>query len=242
MNKDEFLPYAPDCVGDQVRVDHDACSAGADTKRRLYIKRLTDGTVLAYCHNCGESGYHRSKIKNITYKSRKTSLVLNPKDIRMPQDSIHDTSLWPKEALMWLFKYGITLVEIKERGIAYSPKFGRVCFPLYMHGDYIGWQGRSLDESTNPPKYLTMVDQRRSGGNVALMQSSTASSKNEVVLVEDLVSAIKVSRQVDCGCTLGTHPTTEAITGLVNITVRRYLVRQRQAEKSKKHKPIYSGS
>lgn len=212
MNKNEFVPYAPDVRGEQVRVDHDGCSAGTDTKRRLYIKRLTDGTVLAYCHNCGESGYYRYKVRNINYLLRKPTVVTHPKDIRMPSDSILDTSLWPKEALSWLYQYGITSEEIKERGIAYSPSYGRVCFPLYMDGEYIGWQGRSLDESTNPPKYLTMVDRSRAGGNAAEFGSvlnGNTLRDSRVVIVEDCLSAIKISRLLPAVCTLGTHPTDE---------------------------------
>ena len=50
--------------------NHEGCTAGEDTRQRLYITRLNDGTLLAYCHNCGGRGYSRSNsVTNIhTYR------------------------------------------------------------------------------------------------------------------------------------------------------------------------------
>ncbi len=44
--------------GEQIHVNHTNCTAGADTKRRLYITRKEDNAhiLLSYCHNCSLHG------------------------------------------------------------------------------------------------------------------------------------------------------------------------------------------
>lgn len=43
-----------------VRMNHDDCPAGQDTRQRLYITRTIDNTFLAYCHNCGGKAWRRA--------------------------------------------------------------------------------------------------------------------------------------------------------------------------------------
>ena len=66
----EFMEDAPIELGAQVHVNHEGCPEGLDRKKRLYIKRLPDNSVLAYCHHCGSSGYYADKITNIHTKNR----------------------------------------------------------------------------------------------------------------------------------------------------------------------------
>ena len=44
--------------GETVRINHDPCPSGVDTKRRLYITRVQADPrkVIAYCHNCQDDG------------------------------------------------------------------------------------------------------------------------------------------------------------------------------------------
>lgn len=212
LNKSEFLPYAPNSSDDhQVRINHDDCPAGVDTRQRLYIKRLKDGTVVAFCHNCGESGVSKSKIRNIySYIKSSLSYAISSKDLRMPVDGLSDPLQWPTQAQAWLYKYGLTRTEIIARGITYSPQYGRIVFPLYMGGNYIGWQGRSLDQTLNPPKYINRLDKGRTVGNCGEVAAYPPAS-DHVVLCEDMVSSVKVSRQINAICTLGTNPTDEVI-------------------------------
>ena len=55
-----ILANAPSNIGQQVSINHAGCSAGNDTKHRLYIKR-TDRGIVAYCHHCSESGFANDK-------------------------------------------------------------------------------------------------------------------------------------------------------------------------------------
>lgn len=215
MRSNEFIHDAPSTPGEQVHVNHEGCRAGVDTKKRLYIKRTHDGTVVAYCHHCGESGVSRSKYRHISsYSTPKPTSVSHTRDIRLPVDVLKNTSMWPKAAIGWLLKYGISFKEITDYGITFSPRYNRICFPLYMDGVYIGWQGRSLDPDADPPKYLTMVDPKNPNGNVACYIKGGTSDK--CVLVEDCVSAIKVCRQVSTVSLLGSHLKDDSIVWIAN--------------------------
>lgn len=223
LNPSEYLEYAPQEPGGQVHINHEGCSAGVDRKKRLYIKRLPDNSVLAYCHHCSMSGIYRPKVTNIHLKVKSNPVVVkDPKDIRLPLDIVKDTTLWPSTATGWLIKYGITKDEVNNNGIVYSPSHNRLLFPLYMDGDYIGWQGRALVQDKTVPKYITTVDSNRLDGNCGVC--SRASNNPSGVLVEDCLSAIKVSRHgVDGIALLGSHPTPEVINWIAskynNITI-----------------------
>lgn len=41
-------------TGATYRMDHKDCTAGTDTRRRLYITHDSSGDMLVYCHNCGQ--------------------------------------------------------------------------------------------------------------------------------------------------------------------------------------------
>ena len=74
----DFEHHVPDSLGEQVNVNHVACTAGLDTKKRLYIKRTEKNgrdIILAYCHHCGFSGVRMEsshKIKKGRADSRST--------------------------------------------------------------------------------------------------------------------------------------------------------------------------
>lgn len=52
----DYAGVLPTDVGQQVHVNHKDCSAGTDTKKRLYIKRVAANSCVYYCHHCKESG------------------------------------------------------------------------------------------------------------------------------------------------------------------------------------------
>ena len=60
-----------------IRINHENCAAGTDTKRRLYITKTAKGTLLAYCHHCsGRAWKHSKNIPNIHATSKDD--VLDP--------------------------------------------------------------------------------------------------------------------------------------------------------------------
>lgn len=103
------------------------------------------------------------------------------------------------DAQAWLKKYGITEEEIEKNGICWSEngtfvkKIGErakplLCFPLLVNGQLEGWCGRHFGDNPKVPKYVTY------GVKQDLFYCLGDTTRDTVVLVEDLVSAIKVSR------------------------------------------------
>ena len=75
----------------QYRFNHTDCSAGEDTKERLYIKIPTKQpwTRIAYCHNCGMSGFAALKSNSYDYRRAKNVENILREGSPAPGDSHH---------------------------------------------------------------------------------------------------------------------------------------------------------
>lgn len=210
----DYMDYAENIEsGQQIHVNHTDCTAGEDTKRRLYIKRTDDGrTILAYCHNCGLSGSFsedytgllKSKTKGVASPTihnkqigdgdgvRKTYEVTQSGGLAKLKRCYSDQSKWSKEARLWLARYGITEKEVETYGIKYDPKYDTVVLPVSRYGELVGWQERTFNKEK--PKYIT-----RSIGHKTLWWFSDdyetlLSPPAPTVIVEDILSGIKCAR------------------------------------------------
>lgn len=105
----------------------------------------------------------------------------------------------PKEPMLWLKKYGITLQEVLDNHIGWSNRESMMIFPYFSEGEVIFWQGRYFP--ARKPKVYSCGYPHKS-----LLIHKTKEKSKYVVLVEDPVSAVKVSRYVDsmplfgCNC------------------------------------------
>lgn len=183
-------------VGEQQRFNHEECG---DTRRRLYVARTSNG-YLFHCHNCAPAFSGRCRTSN--------NRRLSNRDLLSSQEVTKDESILslPEDytprisdaGVAWLMKYGITPDEIKRFKIGYSPSANRVILPVYRDGALIFWQGRALGEAK--PKYLSP---HIKGDNKWFVNPSVTSTT--VVLVEDVLSAIKVGRVSASIALLGSH-------------------------------------
>lgn len=193
MNKrlkyDEFVPDGEDLIeGEQIHINHEDCPAGQDTKRRLYIKReVENGTdiLLAYCHHCNQSGYYVLTKKAGTYTRAKPSSNTGSSSAEYAGLRIKDWDGWHPRAKGWTLRYDITSQEITDQGISYCPEYDKLYLPIKKSGKTIGYQLRSLDGSE--PKYETTAFEK------PLFWYDGADS-DTLVIVEDILSAIKCSR------------------------------------------------
>lgn len=200
-------------VDQQVNIDHVFCSAGADTRARLYVKRTRDA-VLAYCHNCG--GHGIVGLRKSTVKSIEDLLIENEAvaqqglgELVMPDDVMGDPDGWPAEAAAWLYHYGISRSEIINNEIGYSPSWDRVILPVFSGGKLVYWQGRAVRKGQDP-KYISAK-----AHNKVMFTAHTTSMKKDrfkVFIVEDMLSAIKMSRYCDAIALLGTSPDIDDLT------------------------------
>lgn len=202
LYKNEYVPFAPEEAG-TVNIHH--CKSGKDNDK-LFITRCEDGlTILAYCHHCGKRGYHNqtdsANIKTLlaAKENRKVLAKVGGKyEHKLPRDCKSFGSDWPTPARVWVRRYGITKRELDDYGICYSESLGRVVMPVYDGDGLALYQARKIFDFDDGPKYLTYHNRNGS------VWFSHLPSIRTLVICEDILSAIKVSRLLPSCAVLGT--------------------------------------
>ena len=225
------------------RFSHKNCSENKDNC--LIITRYPSHFKW-YCHRCEKAGLHR--IENIPpgdivnmwkadqiYKDKPEQ---SPKEIRLPMDFTNDIKTYSAAAYAWLLKYSITDEEIVKYNIGYSPHYKRVIFPVYQDCKLVYWQGRTLDEVTKRnPKWLNIKEQGRA--NIYFYAGYT---RDSIVLVEDIISAIKVGRVIKSIALLGSYIPDSLILTLKDFKVYIWLDEDKKAEAVKYYLRLQSHS
>ncbi len=192
--------------GETLRVNHQGCEAGVDTRRRLYITRpMSDPTkLIGYCHNCQTGGVLRTgKHMNYRHTQHKTPMgptILKMEDLAAPKHMIEDMMLWPTHAIAWALKGKLTPQLCRDYNILFDPSSNRVYLPRYkscaasapLGGELRGYQLRNTDPGLNVPKYLTVVADDDRGYTILYGKVVSTVEATIIVLVEDLLSGISV--------------------------------------------------
>jgi hypothetical protein len=137
--------------------------------------KYTDGH--GYCFYC--SHYESGHI--LTVLERKSD---EPETIKLPYDAQNEI---PVKCLIWLAQYEISRQELLSHGIMYSESKDFLVFPYY--GDdkqLVAWQGRDFKPNPKSKWY--------SKGPLEDVYKFCGDRSNRCVVVEDIVSAIKVGR------------------------------------------------
>jgi hypothetical protein len=174
-------------IGDTINIFH--CKKGHNNDRLFITKK--DDCVLFFCHHCGKKG--KLNTTRAAYKKR-TGQLTNTKNkprmsTAMPADGILEPQKWPVEAMRWTSRAGMSLTDIEEAGMQYSPSFNRVIVPVSFEGQYNGWVGRRVGNDDSIPKYLAAYVDR--GKNIYVCRTNT---EKEIILVEDILSARKLAK------------------------------------------------
>lgn len=191
------------------KIAHNGCSSSA----AMIISNDRKG-FSATCFKCGGHGFvphgYLSLHEQNLYRqaAEKERRKQNGSDkITLPVDFSRSI---PEAGLVWLWKYGITDEEIATFHIGWSEELKRVILPVYMKGKLVYWQGRSVSPAVKP-KYLNIGSKtngtvyfsrhaprtRRQAGDIKAESKSHQLHDdvlNTIVLVEDVLSAIKVGR------------------------------------------------
>ncbi len=192
---EDFVEYALDSLGSQIHINHENCTAGKDTKKRLYIRRLDNGNILAYCHNCSKSGHFVEAFSRTRAASKRSYGSIRESEsisFSLPKDYEGDIGTFPASAKTWLYKYGIRNDQIKQYGIGYSEYHKRVVLPIWRDGELRKYQMRKIFEQDIGPKYITFRK------NHEVKEGFVATGKmlpETLVIVEDVLSAIRVAEQ-----------------------------------------------
>jgi hypothetical protein len=172
-----------------VRHNHDHCPAGVDTKRRLYVTRKENGSVVAYCHNCGNSGASIHRRTHFRRDIHSNSVASVGGEIKMPLNIETDMSKWPIEARTWVLKAKGTLTNLQEYALAYDLDTKRVIIPKFnLDNELVMYQSRNvgLDDG---PKYMTV---KQGEADIYSPVQLTDDADTTLVICEDMMSAIKL--------------------------------------------------
>lgn len=214
LNLKDWVEYVPDRVEEQVHVHHCKPGKGND---KLYIKRIPSGAI-AYCHHCSQRGYVSNRLLSAgasaagsksRYVSGFDELDSPELDIRkisrgrtegndtesrkvvLPIDAVNQVKRWSSpEAKVWILKNGFSMEEIENAGICWSDSFTGILFPRFLEGELVAFQVRKFPESK--PKYRTYGNTK--GIYDALEPRERPYKRTSLVLVEDMLSALKVAR------------------------------------------------
>ena len=201
LRTDEYLPYAPDDIGRTVRVNHSSseCTGGS---KSMVVERKEDG-VYAKCFRCGAYGRNVEGKPRHFFTKEKAAWAgrATISAVTMPRDSSTTLGSWPSKARAWIGRGRVTSEEVGLYGLSYSPSLGRVIIPIESNGELVGYQARKIHDEDEGPKYYT----RTTDPTKMVFTASGLSNPDWIVLCEDVLSAIRISRFMPSCAILGTE-------------------------------------
>jgi hypothetical protein len=151
----------------------------------------------SHCYSCS---YHEHG--TLSLAALKNSLTVGkekgPSGVSLPED--FDYYL-PPYAGDWLLKYRITQTEKQKNSIGYSATYESMVFPVFGEDrtKLEMYQRRYFGDDPDIPKWVTK------GTKGDVLHLSNHHEHDIIVLVEDIVSAIKVSRVTNCAPIFGSN-------------------------------------
>lgn len=136
-----------------------------------------------YCFRCG---YMAGRRTLGTASPRVAATIALPADV---------TTQLPVEARTWLGQYSLGRLDLQQNHVMWSDKWSRIIFPYFNESGLLAWQGRYIPCGMNkvevngkaPAKWFSQ-------GKIHEIIHPIKVVKREAILVEDIVSAIKVSK------------------------------------------------
>lgn len=218
---EDIVDNIPQKRGETVHVHH--CKMGRNNDR-LYITRCEDGyTILAHCFHCGQSRRFSSlkQAGKLAVAERRGTTPETGATVESPDDderrsnrprskanlyrafdeATFEIEDMPEHCLGWFRSAGIYDEEIEYFKLGYHRHSDRAVLPLFdEYGDLEVYQLRRLKDDGSP-KYLTVKPKGRSH---QCCIGTWRTGDNWVVIVEDVLSAIKVDRVFPAFPMLGT--------------------------------------
>lgn len=157
-----------------------------------------------YCFRCGH-GNRRTTIGKAQRVIEST--------ITLPEDVTQEL---PYEALQYCRTYQLSRIDLHKHHIMWSDKWKRVIFPYFDDTGLIAWQGRYLGEDKSKAKWFSQ-------GKIHEIIHPINVVNRTAVLVEDILSAIKVSKTVGCIPIFGSSISSQQWLRLKHVVDRVYL-------------------
>jgi len=181
-------------IGDSTQIVCLFCNATHESS--LSITKIQEG-LLYHCFraSCNASGFIPSF--QVPYDGEKKK-EFQPKYFHRPL-----TKLPIKYKLLLKDKYGITNEEIKDNGFAYDFLENRLYMPIYnRNGFIIGAAAKTLSDHKQPKVIVYWFND---APKLHYVQHSVHYTDGFIVLVEDILSAVKLSRYIPTVALLGTN-------------------------------------
>lgn len=208
-------------LNQRIRVKHEECS-GHKYDKTLSITRVNEG-LLYYCYRCGVRGIrfigmNPANAKRYLQKHIKNSIANDV--VELPDDFwplCQKPNSIPNKAYAWLYKYELDDSDLCEYNIGFSNKSQLVVIPIYnfISSELIGYVGRNINHKYNKlPKYLNRYKQHY---RVYYFIERALVAPRKLVIVEDIISAIKVHKATGFACIalLNTSVGENTITGIM---------------------------
>jgi hypothetical protein len=130
----------------------------------------------------------------------------NHRTIYLPEDAVSHLS---PSASNWISQY-IDVIQAKSKGFLWSESLSRLIVPIYDRDkNVIFWQGRYIGTDANKlkPKYLSEGPSH----TIVKVLGDESLMNPRVTVVEDMISAIKVSVVTPAMCIFGSYLSPEQV-------------------------------
>ncbi len=197
-------------LGHKTRWQHE-CGEGKDT-----ILSHGDRGYSAYCFRCGNIGFEAHGQRSLAELERVRELNLQAERSicnELPKDFTTDI---PREHIHWLASGGISPNRAASNGIGWSDRLQRVVLPLYdASGELRYWQARAVLRGQSPKYINPSVDK------TGLLYWSTPPDQAGdagLVIVEDILSAIRVGKHLPTCTAMGTKLSLQQANAIADAT------------------------
>ncbi len=111
---------------------------------------------------------------------------------------------YPKEALDWVLQYEITHNILLTHKVMWSEERKLLVFPYYINNQLKAWQGRYFGTNKHHPKWITY-------GKIQEFEYYLGRPTSICIAVEDIISAIKLSKYQQALPIFGSHISTSKL-------------------------------
>ena len=150
-----------------------------------------------YCYRCG----YRTGRRSFTQNKDSARTPTDGTSIVLPSDV---TTELPFEAKDWLKQYQLTRLDTNCNHIMWSEKWSRIIFPYFNESELLAWQGRYVGEDKSKAKWFSQ-------GKIHEIIHPIKVVARKAILVEDIVSAIKLSNHTGAIPLFGSSLSTQQI-------------------------------
>lgn len=145
-----------------------------------------------HCYSCGEHTMC-SRSSAILEALKSETKVHDQSTVSLPKDFDY---FLPDRASHWLNRWNLTITEKRKAKIGFSEKLDSLIFPVFgpsdQFGDPVYYQSRYFGVDSKVPKWRTV------GSKEDTLYLPESHKDDTIVMVEDIISAIKVSRVTNC--------------------------------------------